>query len=71
MMNEINDVEFNGYSVRVVTKKHGIAPTSLYHWKAERASYSDDYKRRGGRSGYLWPFWNSFHKLMGIQSKEE
>jgi transposase-like protein len=32
MMKAIDDVEFNGYSVRETTKKYGIAPTSLHYW---------------------------------------
>jgi len=31
MMKEIDDVEFNGYSIQVSTKKYGIPPTSLYY----------------------------------------
>jgi len=31
MLVAIDDVEFNGYPVRVVTKKHGIAPVSLHY----------------------------------------
>ena len=32
MMKEIDDVKFNGYSIRAAAKKYGIAPTSMHHW---------------------------------------
>ena len=32
MMISNDDVEFNGYYVRVASKKNGISPTSLHYW---------------------------------------
>ena len=31
MMKVIDDVEYNGYYMRVATNKYGIAPTSMHH----------------------------------------
>ena len=31
-MKEIDDVEFNGYLIRVAMRKFGNAPTSLHYW---------------------------------------
>ena len=32
MMKAIDDVEFNGYSIKAAAKKYGIAPTSMHYW---------------------------------------
>lgn len=32
MLVAIDDIEFNGYSVRASTKKHGIPPSSIHYW---------------------------------------
>ena len=32
MMKAIDDVKFNGYSIRAVAKKYKIAPTSMHYW---------------------------------------
>ena len=32
VMKAIDDVEFNGYSIRAIAKKYGIAPTSMHYW---------------------------------------
>ena len=32
MLVSIDDIEFNGYSVRASAKKHGIPPSSIHYW---------------------------------------
>ena len=32
MLAAIDDVEFNGCSIRALAKKHGIEPTSMHYW---------------------------------------
>ena len=32
ILKAIDDIEFNGYSVRAIAKKYGIALTSLHYW---------------------------------------
>ena len=32
MLTAIDDIEFNGYSVRASAKKHGIPPSNIHYW---------------------------------------